>query len=75
MTRMLPLFLAAAALPGLAQPPQPVQSPEVHANSSVTFRLRAPNVKQVLLSREGAERVPMQRGQDGVWTVTVQTPS
>ncbi len=73
MIRIFPLFLAVAALPGLAQqpqPPQPVQSPEVHADNSVTFRLRAPNVKEVLLAREGAERVPMQRGEDGVWSVT-----
>jgi enterochelin esterase-like enzyme len=70
MMRILPIFLAVAALPGLAQPPKPVLSPEVHADNSVTFRLRAPNVKEVLLAREGAERVPMQRGEDGVWSVT-----
>jgi enterochelin esterase-like enzyme len=70
MTRILPIFLAVAALPALAQPPKPVLSPEVHADNSVTFRLRAPNVKEVLLAREGAERVPMQRGEDGVWSVT-----
>jgi enterochelin esterase-like enzyme len=57
----------------LAQAPQgppPVVSPEVHADRSVTFRLRAPNVKEVLLAREGAARVPMQRGEDGVWAIT-----
>jgi len=70
MTRILPLFLAVAALPGLAQAPKPVLSPEVHADNSVTFRFRAPNVKEVLLAREGTERVPMQRAEDGVWSVT-----
>ena len=70
MMRSLPILLAVAALSVFAQPPKPVVSPEVHADNSVTFRLRAPNVKEVLLSREGAERVPMQRGDDGVWSVT-----
>ena len=70
MIRILSIFLAIAALPGLAQPPKPVLSPEVHADNSVTFRLRAPNAKEVLLAREGAERKPMQRAEDGVWSVT-----
>jgi len=70
MIRVAPIFLVAAVLPVLAQPPKPVVSPEVHPDNSVTFRLRAPNVKEVLLGREGAERVPMQRGEDGVWSIT-----
>ena len=70
MLRTLPLFLAAAALPGLAQPPKPIVSPEVHSDNSITFRLRAPNVKEVFLARAGVQRVPMQRGDDGVWSVT-----
>ncbi|MGA2590688.1 MAG: esterase, partial [Bryobacteraceae bacterium] len=70
MTRNLLLCLAAAALPVLAQPPKTVVSPEVHADRSVTFRFRAPNVKEVFLARAGAQRVAMQRGEDGVWSVT-----
>jgi len=70
MTRCLILCLAAAAVPVLAQPPKPVVSPEVHADRSVTFRLRAPNAKEVLLARAGVERTPMQRGEDGVWSLT-----
>lgn len=55
----------------LAQPsPSPVVSPEVHPDRRVTFRFRAPNAKEVLLSREGAPRVAMKRETSGVWTVT-----
>jgi enterochelin esterase-like enzyme len=70
MIRTLPIILAAAALPGLAQAPKPIQSPEVHSDNTVTFRFRAPNAKEVLLAREGTERLPMQKGEDGVWSIT-----
>jgi enterochelin esterase-like enzyme len=70
MLRTFSLFLAAAFLPVLAQPPKPILSPEVHSDNTVTFRFRAPNAKEVVLAREGAERVVMQRGEDGVWSVT-----
>ncbi|PYT12350.1 MAG: esterase [Acidobacteria bacterium] len=69
--------LALSVLPALAQapqaqpaPPPPVISPEVHPDSTVTFRFRAPNAKDVLLAREGAQRAPMQRDEQGVWTIT-----
>src|SRR5689334_19823810 len=66
---------AFAALSALAQPPQnppppPIQSPEVKADHSVTFRFRDPNAKEVFLAREGAQRVPMQKDEQGVWSVT-----
>lgn len=64
------LLLALTLLPALAQPPQPVRSPEVHADRRVTFRFRAPNAKEVMLAREGAARVPMQKDEQGVWSVT-----
>ncbi len=57
----------------LAQPqpaPPPVVSPEVHADRRVTFRFRAPNAQEVLLAREGAARVPMQKDDRGVWSAT-----
>jgi enterochelin esterase-like enzyme len=68
----LAIFLAASAA-ALAQPPQqqrPILSPEVHPDRTVTFRFRAPNAKEVLLAREGAQRIAMQKDSDGVWTVT-----
>jgi enterochelin esterase family protein len=77
MTRTL-LVLVTAASPALAQappsppasPPPPLVSPEVHPDRRVMFRFRAPNAKEVLLDREGASRVPMQRDDQGVWTLT-----
>src|SRR5687767_3802519 len=53
-----------------AQPPPRVISPEVHSDKRVTFRFRAPTAREVLLSREGASRVAMQRGENGVWSLT-----
>jgi len=74
-TRLLcPLvFLLASNVPGWAQspqPPPPLISPEVDSDNRVTFRFRAPNAKEVLLAQEGAEPVPMQRDEQGVWSVT-----
>lgn len=55
------------------EPPPPVVSPEVHADGGVTFRLRDPNAKEVQLSREGIEDpIPMQKGEDGVWSVATE---
>jgi enterochelin esterase family protein len=45
-------------------------APEVHSDNSVTFRFRDPNARQVSLDLEGAEAVPMQKDEQGVWTVT-----
>jgi len=70
------LSLVASMVPGWAQspqrpqPPAPLISPEVHSENRVTFRFRAPNAKEVLLAREGTEPVPMQKDEQGVWSVT-----
>ena len=53
-----------------ASTPAPVISPDVHADGSVTFRLRAPNAKEVQLHREGADPLEMWKDDQGVWTVT-----
>jgi enterochelin esterase family protein len=47
----------------------PVKSPEVGADRSVTFRLRAPNAKEVAVSI-GGKRLPMQKDEQGLWSVT-----
>jgi len=52
-----------------AQPPAPLVSPEVHADDSVTFRFRDPNAVEVKLWLE-ATLLPMQKGDQGVWSVT-----
>ena len=54
-------------------PPAPVVSPEVHGSNQVTFRFRAPNVKEVALSLEGAMKdQPMQKDEQGVWSITTE---
>jgi len=71
MNRVVPFLLAVAAIPAFAQqPPPPLLSPEVHPDRTVTFRFRDPNAKDVVFAREGAERVPMRKDGQGVWTVT-----
>ncbi|MGA2602142.1 MAG: alpha/beta hydrolase-fold protein [Bryobacteraceae bacterium] len=71
MKRIMLLSLLAVA-PMLAQPaqPAPIISPEVHADRTVTFRFRDPNAKEVLLSREGAQKSAMQKDEQGVWSIT-----
>jgi enterochelin esterase family protein len=80
---MKPAFLlvvSAAAAPLLAQtpspspppPPPPLVSPEVHADKRVTFRLRAPNAKEVLVDRAGGGKLAMQKDDQGVWTLTTE---
>ena len=57
----------------------PLNSPEVHDDHTVTFRLRAPKAQEVKLAGvalltglgKGNEQVPFIRGEDGIWTVTV----
>jgi len=54
-----------------------VISPEVHDNRTVTFRLLGPNVNTVTVSggmfvgEEAGKRVPLVKGTDGVWSVTI----
>jgi enterochelin esterase-like enzyme len=62
------LLLAFAASSVAAQPP--VRSPEVHGDRRVTVRLRMPNARAVLFSRDGAQPVPMVRDTAGVWSYT-----
>ncbi|MBZ5727762.1 MAG: esterase [Acidobacteriia bacterium] len=50
--------------------PPRIQSPEVHPDKSVTFRFRAPNAREVVVAREGAPPVPMQKDEHGIWSVT-----
>ena len=73
---ILSLFGVLAAgqdKPTQAPPPQrpaPIISPEVHADGSVTFRLRDPNAVEVKLGLEGAEPVPMKKDDGDGWSVT-----
>jgi enterochelin esterase family protein len=44
--------------------------PQVSPDHRVTFHFRAPNAREVFLAREGAARLPMQKDEQGVWSVT-----
>jgi enterochelin esterase family protein len=65
------LIAALFALPALAQPGRgaAVRSPEVGADGSVTFRLRAPDAKEVALTGMG-ERLAMQKNEQGIWSAS-----
>src|SRR6266404_4063986 len=67
-------FAFACGFGAFAQtPPPPVVSPEVHSDNRVMFRFRAPNVKDVALSLEGASKdLAMQKDEQGVWSVTTE---
>ena len=65
------LMIASLAVPAVAQAPPPMLvSPEVQADRRVTFRLRAPNAKEVFVEREGGLKVALQKDDQGLWTVT-----
>jgi enterochelin esterase family protein len=57
----------------------PLNSPEVKNDRTVTFRLKAPEAKKVNLTGvhilaalgRGREPMPMVKGADGIWTLTV----
>jgi len=67
--------IAIALLGGAAiaqPPPMAVVSPDVHPDRTVTFRIPAPNAKQVTVSGEfDRQSPPMTKDDAGVWPVTV----
>lgn len=56
-----------------------LNSPDVHDDQTVTFRLKAPEAKEVKLAGvailtalgKGNEQVPFVKGEDGIWTLTI----
>ena len=50
---------------------EPLISPEVYPDRSVTFRLKAPNAKEVLV-RSDLGTNTLQRDEQGVWSVTTE---
>jgi enterochelin esterase-like enzyme len=62
--------LASATLTVSAQAPAPrIISPEVRPDRTVTFRIAAPNAREVFLSLEGSDRRAMQKDEQGTWTI------
>jgi len=57
----------------------PLNSPEVHDDQTVTFRIKAPKAQEVKLAGvalltglgKGNEQIPFTKGEDGIWTLTV----
>lgn len=71
--KILLCLMAVASL--WAQPgrgPAPVRSPEIAADGKVTFRLRAPNAKEVAVTGIG-QRLVMTKDEQGVWSATTDT--
>jgi enterochelin esterase-like enzyme len=55
-----------------AEAPQRILSPEVHPDRRVTFRLKAPNAREVLLKCEAMKPAPMKKDERGVWSITTE---
>ena len=78
---------APAHNPQVDERPVVIVSPDIGANGQVTFRIKAPKATEVLLNASIGEKtpkppgtvkdapdqwnVPMQKGADGVWSVTL----
>ena len=65
-------ILLAAFLFATPAVAQQVVSPDVHADGRVTFRLQAPNAKEVQLHCEGVTNSAMQKDEHGLWTATTE---
>lgn len=69
---LLSVALCAAGLTARAQNTPPRPSPEIQTPGQVTFRLRAPQAKEVSLRGQWTkDAVSMTRDDSGVWTATV----
>jgi enterochelin esterase-like enzyme len=69
------ILMTVALTCGFAQTPplEPVVTPEVHADRTVTFRIRAPKATQVTLYGDWmpvGDQLSMKKDADGVWSVT-----
>src|SRR5882762_9553444 len=62
--------LLAALLLATPMFAQQIVSPEVQSGGRVTFRLKAPNAKEVQLRCESVKNTAMQKDDQGVWSFT-----
>lgn len=67
--RVLLWMVCGLAAFGQGRGPAPVKSPEVAADGRITFRLRAPNAKEVAVTFSG-QRLVMEKDEQGVWSAT-----
>jgi hypothetical protein len=71
--RLITVILLAVAIVRAQTPAAPVFSPEVHADHRVTFRLRAPNAKNVSVQiDEASTPLAMQKDAEGIWSTTTE---
>lgn len=69
--RLVLLILVTSTIVCAQAPPSPVVSPEVLGDHRVTFRLRAPNAKEVSVEIEGGGKpLAMQKDAEGIWSAT-----
>ncbi|MDE6447359.1 MAG: esterase, partial [Muribaculaceae bacterium] len=70
------LMLSAGIATGHAQEAlgfiMPERSPEVNPDSTVTFRLRAPEARSVGVTGIGMQPLPMEKDSPGLWSVTTR---
>lgn len=52
--------------------PGPLVSPELGADGKVTFRLRAPQAREVKAQGQFGPEVALTRGEDGIWSATLE---
>jgi enterochelin esterase-like enzyme len=74
MNKIVLLYSCAVVLYAVSvmgQPSPPVNSPEVQSDGHIVFRFRAPNAQKVEVAIESqAERLPMQKDAQGIWSIT-----
>jgi enterochelin esterase-like enzyme len=73
---LISLGFSAAAQPATPSPAPrrpraPVYSPEIHADRSVTFRIRAPDAREITVGGEwGGQPLKLTQNEEGIWSVT-----
>ena len=65
------LAILSCAFISSAQMREPVASPIVHPDNTVTFNLVAPEAENVKISAQFAPKTDMVKGENGVWTITL----
>ena len=73
MKTSLLLIAAASLYAQQGRGPAPVRSPEISSDGKVTFRLRAPDAKEVEVTGLGQQPIMMMKDDQGVWSATTDT--
>ncbi|MGA2798573.1 MAG: alpha/beta hydrolase-fold protein [Thermoguttaceae bacterium] len=67
------ILVAIASIANAQPPANPIISPEVHADRTVTFRLLAPNAKEVQVNGDFTSKsFSMTKDDKGVWSITTE---